>query len=209
MSDLVAAIAEQGVIPVVRARDTDDAVATARALHRGGMRIVELTRSTPRVEEALTALRADGIVLGLGTIATAAEVAPAVAAGARFVVSYARPSGFVEAARDHGVPAFPGVFTPQEAASALAAGAPALKLFPARLAQPAYLRDLRAVLPGVPVMASGGIGTAPEQLLPWLRAGAAAVGVGSDLGTVAEVGTDEVERRARAVLATRRLVERA
>jgi 2-dehydro-3-deoxyphosphogluconate aldolase/(4S)-4-hydroxy-2-oxoglutarate aldolase len=206
VSGVLAAIAEQGVLPVVRARDVDDAVATARALHRGGMAVVELTRSTPRVEDALRALAGDGLTLGLGTIAEAGEVAPAVAAGARFVVSYADPEGFTAAARASGVPAIPGVFTPQEAA---AAGVDTVKLFPARLAAPAYVRDLRAVLPHVRVLASGGIGTRPEQLLPWLRAGALAVGVGGELGTAAAVGPDEVERRARAALATRRMHDSA
>ena len=201
MTGVLAAIAEQGVLPVVRARDVEDALATARALRRGGMEIVELTRSTPQVEDALRALRDDGLTLGLGTIAGAAEVAPAVAAGARFVVSYANPAGFVAAAHACGVPAIPGVFTAQEVASA---GVDTVKLFPAHLAAPDYVRDLRAVLPHVRVLASGGIGTSPERLLPWLRAGALAVGVGGELGTAASVGTDEVERRARAALATRR-----
>ena len=202
---MLAANAEKGVIPVIRARDTDDAVATARAMRRGGLRIVELTCSTPDVERALRALGEDELLLGLGTIADAADVAPAVAAGARFVGSYGRPDGFVAAAHACGVPAFPGVFTPQEAADAAAAGAETVKLFPAHLAAPGYLRDLRAVLPRVRVMASGGIGTSPEQLLPWLQAGAIAVGVGSELGTAAGVGSDEVERRTRAALATRRM----
>jgi 2-dehydro-3-deoxyphosphogluconate aldolase/(4S)-4-hydroxy-2-oxoglutarate aldolase len=203
MTGVAAAIAAQGVLPVIRARDTGDAVATARAMRRAGLRVVELTHSTPDVEAALRALRDDdGLVLGLGTIAAAGQVAPAVAAGARFVVSYARPAGFLAAARAAGVLAIPGFFTPHEAAAAVADGADTVKLFPARLAAPAYLRDLRAVLPGLRVLPSGGI--ALGAVAPWLEAGALAVGVGSELGTVAEVGTDEVERRVRAALGNRR-----
>ena len=208
MSDVAREIAAQAVIPVVRARDVRDAVDTARAMRRGGMRVVELTHSTPEVEAALHALRDDDLLLGLGTIARAEQVRTAVAAGARFVVSYANPPGFVAAAQACGVPACPAGFTPQEIAGAAGMGAELVKLFPARLAGPRYVRDLHAVLPGVRLMASGGIGTTAERLVPWLDAGVAAVGVGSELGTVAEIGSNEVERRVRAVLATRRLAER-
>ena len=75
-----------------------------------------------------------------------------------------------------------------------------MKLFPARLVQPSYVRDLRAVIPGLRVLVTGGIQANLSSVRPWLEAGAAALGLGSDLGTVARVGADEVERRASVAL---------
>lgn len=200
MTGVLDRIAAQRVIPVLRSDDVGDAVDTARACARAGMTVVELTRTTPGVEEALLELRGEGLLLGVGTLTSAVEVDDAVAAGARFVVSFALRDGFVEAAAAAGVPAIPGALTPSEVAACLAAGAPAVKLFPARTITPGYLRDLRAVLPGLRCLISGGIAADAASIRPWLTAGALAVGVGSDLGSVATHGAAEVERRARIAL---------
>lgn len=203
-ADVIAALAAQRVVPVLRSRDVGDAVATARACARAGMGAIELTRTTPDVERALELLRDDGLLLGLGTLTDAAQVAPAAAAGASFVVSFQQLPGLCEAAAPAGVAAIPGALTPTEVAAAAAAGADAVKLFPARSLAPPYLRDLRAVLPRLPLMVTGGIAATTAAIAPWLAAGAFAVGLGSDLGTVAENGAAEVERRARAALAAAR-----
>ena len=150
MTGVLEQIAAQRVIPVLRSADVADAVATARACAAAGMRAIELTRTTPDVERALEALRDDGLLLGLGTVTDRDQVAAAARAGARFVVSFTAPAGMVEAAHEHGLAAIPGAFTPTEVAACAAAGADAVKLFPARAASPAYLGDLRAVLPGRP-----------------------------------------------------------
>jgi 2-dehydro-3-deoxyphosphogluconate aldolase / (4S)-4-hydroxy-2-oxoglutarate aldolase len=193
-------IAAQRVVPVIRSASADDAVATARACARAGMLVVELTRSVPDVEVALDQLRDDGLTLGVGTITQVAEVESAAAAGAEFVVSFARPDDFVERALQLGVTPIPGAFTPSEFAACAARGAPAVKLFPAGPATPAYLEQLRAVLPDLRVMVTGGISGRDGDIAEWLAAGALAVGLGSDLGTVATKGSNEVERHARAAL---------
>ena len=179
MSDLLAVLAAQRVIPVLRTADVDDAVATARACAAAGMRAIELTRTTPDVERALLALRDDeGLVLGLGTVTHRDQVARAVAAGARFVVSFTAPVGMVEEAHAHGLPAIPGAFTPTEVAACAAAGADAVKLFPARALPPACVRDLHAVMPDVPLVATGGLRASADSAGAWLAAGALAVGIG-------------------------------
>lgn len=192
-------LARQRVLPVLRCADTEDALATARAAVAGGFELVELTMTTPGVLDAVAALASDGVRVGLGTIQDAADVAPAVAAGACFVVSFSLPAGFVEAARAAGVPAIPGGLTPTELAQADGTGADAVKLFPASAVGPDYLRIVRPVLPSARVVVAGGIPARPEAIAAWLDAGAFAVAVGSDLGTVASVGTAEVERRSRAL----------
>jgi 2-dehydro-3-deoxyphosphogluconate aldolase / (4S)-4-hydroxy-2-oxoglutarate aldolase len=193
------AIAAQRVVPVVRCADAEDAVRTARAAAAAGMRVVELTLTTPGVHDALRELRDDGLVLGLGTLLAATDVGPAVEAGATFVVSFGHPPGFVDAARSAGAPAVAGALTPGEVLGADAAGADAVKIFPARLVSASYLRDLRAVLPEIRLIPTGGI--EPDGVRPWLDAGALAVGLGSALGTAAALGAEEVERRCRAALA--------
>ncbi|MCC6830283.1 MAG: bifunctional 4-hydroxy-2-oxoglutarate aldolase/2-dehydro-3-deoxy-phosphogluconate aldolase [Thermoleophilia bacterium] len=199
--DVLRLLGAQRVVPVLRNADAADAVATARACARGGARVVELTCSTPDVERAIAELAGDeGMVVGLGTIADAVRVAGAVAAGARFVVSYTAPPGFVAAAREAGVLAIPGAFTPTEVAACARDGARAVKLFPARALGPAVVRDLRTVLPGVPLLVTGGIGARAQDVAPWLEAGALAVGLGGALGTAAADGAGEVERRLRAAL---------
>jgi 2-dehydro-3-deoxyphosphogluconate aldolase/(4S)-4-hydroxy-2-oxoglutarate aldolase len=204
MNLVVEQIAAQRVVPVIRAADPSDAVATARACARAGMSVVELTRSVPDVELALTELAGDGLTLGVGTITDPRQLDSASAAGADFVVSFIRPEDFCARAAALGLTAIPGGFTPTELAACAAAGARLVKLFPARLATPGYLRDLRAVLPDVEVMATGGISSRSGDIAEWLAAGALAVGVGSEIGTAAAVGADEVERRCRDVLESSR-----
>jgi 2-dehydro-3-deoxyphosphogluconate aldolase / (4S)-4-hydroxy-2-oxoglutarate aldolase len=193
------ALARQCVLPVLRCANADDTLATARAAAAAGCRIVEVTMSTPGVEAAIAPLVADGLLVAVGTVRNAADVPRLADAGASLVVSFWRPPGFVAAAGAAGIPAIPGAFTPQELAEALGEGAAAVKLFPASLAEPAYLPALRPLLPELKLLVTGGI--EPQGVRPWLDAGALAVGLGSKLGTAASVGAEEVERRCRAALA--------
>jgi 2-dehydro-3-deoxyphosphogluconate aldolase / (4S)-4-hydroxy-2-oxoglutarate aldolase len=192
-------LARQRVLPVLRCADAEDTIATARAAAAAGCRVVEVTKSTPGVEAAIAPLLEDGLVVAVGTIRAAAEVAPLAAAGATLVVSFWNPPGFVAAATAAGIPAIPGGFTTSELAAAEADGAAAVKLFPAALTDPSYLGALRPLLPDLRLLVTGGI--EPDGVRPWLDAGALAVGLGSSLGTAATVGTAEVERRMRAALA--------
>ena len=191
----------QEVVPVLRTRDADDAVATARACVRGGMEVVELTYSIPEVERAVEALAADeSVVVGVGTVTDPAQVRSAVDLGAQFIVSYAFDPEVVATAVELEIAVIPGALTPSEVAACRSAGASAVKLFPARLIEPSYLRDLAAVMPGLKLLVTGGIPATAEGIRPWLDAGAVAVGVGSALGSAGTDGEDEVERRARALV---------
>lgn len=198
MSALLDRIARQVVVPVLRCAHVPDAIATARACAEAGLKIVELTRSTPEVERAIEVLSGDrGITVGLGTVTSAEQIGPAVRAGASFVVSYCAPQGFVEAAHAHGALAIPGAFTPAEVQACVRAGADVVKLFPASQLSPGYIRDLHAVMPGVELLVTGGLLPQADAVRAWVDAGACAVGLGGALGTVATVGEEEVMRRAR------------
>jgi 2-dehydro-3-deoxyphosphogluconate aldolase / (4S)-4-hydroxy-2-oxoglutarate aldolase len=199
-SSTLVSIGEQCVIPVLRDASPENAVATARACARAGMSVVELTCTTPGVEAAISQLRDDGMVVGLGTIRGVERIGPAVEAGASFVVSYFAPDGFVASAHDHQVVAIPGAFTPTEVELCRAQGADAVKLFPAERLSTAYLRQLLSVMPDLALMVTGGIGTSSDSIRPWLAAGAFAVGVGGALGSVASDGEAQVQSRAAEVL---------
>lgn len=197
--DAIGELARQRVLPVLRCADADDTLATARAAAAAGCRMVEVTMSTPGAETAIAPLVADGLVVAVGTVRTAADVPRLADAGASLVVSFWNPPGFVATARAAGIAAIPGGFTAHELAAAQADGAEVVKLFPASLAGPGYLEAVRPLLPELRLLVTGGI--APDGVRPWLEAGALAVGLGSQLGTAATVGAAEVERRCRAALA--------
>ena len=192
-------LARQRILPVLRCSDADDTIATARAAAAAGCRVVEVTMSTPGVEDAIAPLVAEGLVVAVGTVRDAGDVGRLADAGASMVVSFWNPPGFVAAASAAGIPAIPGGFTTHELAAAHADGAAAVKLFPAGLAGPGFLPALRPLLPDLRLLVTGGI--EPDGVRPWLDAGALAVGLGSKLGTAGTVGAAEVERRCRTALA--------
>ena len=192
-------LGRQRVLPVLRCTDADDTLATAHAAAAAGCRMVEVTMSTPGVEAAIAPLVAEGLVVAVGTVRDARDVARLADAGASLVVSFWNPPGFVAAASAAGIDAIPGGFTAHELAAAHADGATVVKLFPGLLAGPSFLPALRPLLPELKLLVTGGIG--PEAVGVWLEAGALAVGLGSSLGTAGTVGAAEVERRCRAALA--------
>jgi 2-dehydro-3-deoxyphosphogalactonate aldolase len=118
------------------------------------------------------------LLIGAGTVMTPAQVAEIAAAGGKLIVTPHADAPIVHTAKQHGLIAVPGFFTPAEAFAMLAAGADALKLFPSEAASPAVLRALRAVLPsGTAVLPVGGIDAA--NIPSWRAAGAAGFGIGS------------------------------
>lgn len=158
--------------------DVDDVVAQLRA---GGVSVVEVTLDSPGALEAIR--RHVGCLAG--TVRTAAEVDAAVEAGATAVVSPAFVPDVVRRARELGVPAIPGAFTPTEVEAAWQAGAAMVKLFPASLGGPRYVRELLAPLRDLPILATGGVSS--ENAAEFLRAGAVAVGVGTSLTAAQDV----------------------
>jgi 2-dehydro-3-deoxyphosphogluconate aldolase/(4S)-4-hydroxy-2-oxoglutarate aldolase len=151
-------------------------------LVESGVRSLEITLNTP---DALAALRrAAGrlgphAILGAGTVRSTAQAREAVAAGARFLVSPHTDPEIGQVALEERVAWLPGAFTPTEVVAAWAAGATAVKLFPARLGGPRYLRELREPLDDIRIVPTGGVGV--ESVADWFAAGAAAVGAGGPL----------------------------
>lgn len=157
------------VVPVVVVDDPDDAVPLARALVAGGLPVVEVTLRTPGALEAIGAIvrAVPEAVVGAGTVITPGQVAEAVGAGARFVVSPGWTDVLLEAMRGSGAPFLPGVSTASEVVALLERGVREMKFFPAQAAGgTAFLKSLYGPLPQARFCPTGGIGaaTAAEYL---------------------------------------------
>jgi 2-dehydro-3-deoxyphosphogluconate aldolase/(4S)-4-hydroxy-2-oxoglutarate aldolase len=178
--EVMSALADQRVLGIVRARSADEAVELSRRLLAAGLRCVEVAFTTPDAARALRAVTAEApshAVIGAGTVLSAVDAAAAVEAGARFLVAPDLSEEVVAAAHHHGVPVMPGVGSVTELRRALRLGADAAKLFPAARFGPEWLKDVRAALPNVPVVPTGGV--TAESVPDWLAAGAVACGLGS------------------------------
>ena len=193
--EFVAALSRARVMAIIRGTDTQAAVATALALFDEGVRFVEISLTTPAACDAIEQVRAqlpEGAQIGAGTVLTTGDVADVESAGAQFVVTPAvTPS--IAVAAERGLPVAAGALTPTEAFTAVQQGASAVKLFPASIGGPAYLKAVRDPFPHIPFLAVGGVGL--DELRSYLAVGAVAVGVGSPLvGDAASGGDLEVLR---------------
>ena len=177
-----AELRREGVVAVLRAPSAAIAVEAVDALVAGGMGGIEITFSTPDAAEAIREIgrrHGDRVYLGAGTVLSPAQARAAVAAGARFLVSPGTDALLAEAMLETGAMVCLGALTPTEVMAATGLGAHVVKIFPASLGGPAYLKALRGPFPDVPFMPTGGV--TAENLGAWLAAGAIAVGAGSEI----------------------------
>ena len=200
--DAVSAIRSDRVVAVVRGQRIADPAGLAATLAQTGVRAVEFTFTIPEALAAIEAAATSEAIVGAGTVRDVRQARDAVAAGAQFLVSPACVAEVAQVARDAGVPVFLGALTPTEVDAAVKAGTTAVKLFPAGVGGPRYLRDLRGPFPDVDFVPSGGV--TQDNAREFLDAGAIAVYAGSGLAPpeLVEVGDhEEIARRARAFVA--------
>jgi 2-dehydro-3-deoxyphosphogluconate aldolase / (4S)-4-hydroxy-2-oxoglutarate aldolase len=167
------------ILAVVRYRSPAALDEVFDAIRRGGVGLVEVTADTPGALEGVRAAAAAGVAVGVGTIGSVDEARAFADAGAAFLVSPGVKVDVVRASVERGVPAVPGALSPTEIATATDAGADAVKLFPAGLGGPDYLRALRGPFSRVAFVPTGGI--RPQDVGTWLDAGAVCVGLGAAL----------------------------
>ncbi|HEU5285057.1 MAG TPA: 2-dehydro-3-deoxy-6-phosphogalactonate aldolase [Sphingomicrobium sp.] len=190
------------LVAITRGIAPDEAEAVGAAIFEAGIRIIEVPLNSPDPLASIKLLSdrlGDRALVGAGTVLDPRQVAEVAAAGGRLVVSPNTDPAVIRATLAAGLVSCPGYFTPSEAFAALAAGASALKFFPAEAATPAVLRAQKAVLPkDVPVIVVGGV--KPETMRPWLAAGADAFGLGSGLYKPGQSAAETADR-ARAYVA--------
>jgi 2-dehydro-3-deoxyphosphogluconate aldolase/(4S)-4-hydroxy-2-oxoglutarate aldolase len=204
MTTVLDAIAAARIVAIVRLERYDRAAELGRALLAGGISALEFTLTGAGAHAAIGAARAalgDAAQIGVGSVLSTSDAEAAIAAGAQFVVTPALRLDVIAACRARGVPILCGAFTPTEALTAHEAGADMVKIFPARLGGPQYIRDILAPLPQLRLVPTGGVSA--ENARAYLEAGAAAVGIGGNLvspAAVAEGDWGRIEAAARAVI---------
>jgi len=188
----VSRLREVGIIPIIRAARADVVVPVAEALLHAGLPVVEITLTVPNAIDAISAVAkrfAGKVLLGAGTVTDAEAVRRAVDAGAEFIVTPCLVPEVIAAAQRAGVAVLPGAFTPTEVFEAFRAGGDMVKVFPVQsVGGAAYLRALRGPFPDIPLVPTGGVTL--ENLADMFTAGAAAVGVGTEL-----ISKDALDRR--------------
>jgi 2-dehydro-3-deoxyphosphogalactonate aldolase len=190
------------LVAIIRGVTPDEAEAIGSALFEAGIRIIEVPLNSPHPLASIERLAkrfGEDALIGAGTVLDPADVARVRDSGGRVIVSPNTHPPVIEASAAAGLVSLPGYFTPSEAFAALRAGATGLKLFPAEAASPAVLKGQRAVLPkDVPVLVVGGV--APDNMGPWLDAGADGFGLGSGLYKPGQ-SAQETAEKARAYVA--------
>jgi 2-dehydro-3-deoxyphosphogluconate aldolase/(4S)-4-hydroxy-2-oxoglutarate aldolase len=181
-SQIIEQLLDPGIIAVVRAKRPEQALPLAEALVAGGVIAVEITMTTPN---ALTAIRevstklGDRAVIGVGTVLDEATCRAAIEAGAQFVVSPICRRELVPIAQQAGKPVMLGAYTPTEAQLAHEAGSDFIKIFPADTLGANYIKALRAPLPHLRIVPTGGVDL--KTIGDFFKAGCVAVGAGSSL----------------------------
>jgi 2-dehydro-3-deoxyphosphogluconate aldolase/(4S)-4-hydroxy-2-oxoglutarate aldolase len=198
-------LANAGLIPVLRARSEGEAMGLVEAMIAGGITVIEVTMTVPGAVEVLRKLKkayGNRLLLGSGTVTDAAQCAATIDAGAVFVVSPSLHLDVIAKTKELGCVSIPGALTPTEVITAWNAGADFVKVFPcSALGGASYLKALKAPFPHVSLIPTGGVTL--ETAASFFKAGASAIGVGSDLVNAAaraEGKPEVITKAARAYL---------
>jgi 2-dehydro-3-deoxyphosphogluconate aldolase/(4S)-4-hydroxy-2-oxoglutarate aldolase len=204
--EVVDAIEQLGVVAVIRMRDAARLRAVVDALAEGGVRAIEVTMTVPNAVALIRELAPSlpsGVLLGAGTVVDARTAGAVIDAGARYVVSPVFRPDVIAECHKRGVAAAPGCFTPTEILNAHDLGADVVKVFPATALGPQFIRDVRAPLPQLKLMPTGGVSL--DNAGDWIRAGAIAVGAGSalvDARAIDEGRLEAITANARRIVAS-------
>jgi 2-dehydro-3-deoxyphosphogluconate aldolase/(4S)-4-hydroxy-2-oxoglutarate aldolase len=203
-------IVEVGIVPVVRASSAALAMSAARAVTAGGIPIVEVTMTVPGAIGVIAELaRSMGgeLLIGAGTVLDAETAQRCLDAGARFIVSPGFDAETVRFLKQEDVLVMAGALTPTEVITAWKAGSDFVKIFPCgSVGGPSYIKALKAALPGIPMIPTGGVNLTTAG--PFLRAGAAAIGIGGELITADHAAITPLARQYVSIVEAARETER-
>jgi 2-dehydro-3-deoxyphosphogluconate aldolase/(4S)-4-hydroxy-2-oxoglutarate aldolase len=196
---------DAGIVAVVRSPDSQQLVEVAKALADGGVPVMEITFTVPGALDVIRQVRAtlgDRVLLGAGTVLDAETARAALLAGAEFIVAPTLNREVIQLCRRYDKVVIPGAFTPTEILTAWEGGADIVKVFPADVGGPSYLKAIRAPLPQIRLMPTGGVDL--QTATAFLKAGACCLGIGGQLvepKAVAERNFDRIRDLARQYVA--------
>lgn len=190
-SEIIMNLKKQGLVSVIRGENKTEGIQAAAACIDGGISAIEIAYTNPEANDIIKELTArykdhQHVIIGAGTVLDAETARLAILAGAKYIVS---PSFHAETAKlcnRYAIPYIPGCISLTEIVTALEAGAEIIKLFPGTLSGPQYIKAVKAPVPQVTVMVTGGVNT--DTLCDWFAAGADAVGIGGEFNTLAAKG---------------------
>ena len=171
-----------GIVAIIRANSANELIDAAAAIHAGGVDVIEVTMTTPNALQVISDVSStygDSVLVGAGSVLDAETARAVMLAGAEFIVSPVTKANVIEICNRYGKVVIPGAFTPTEILMAWEAGADYVKVFPSSGVGASYIKDVKAPLPHIPLIPTGGINV--ENAGEFIRAGATALGVGSAL----------------------------
>jgi len=181
--ELVSKIVESGVVAVVRAESTEEAINITDACIKGGIAAIEITFTVPGADQVIRDLRAtykDGqVIIGAGTVLDPETARIAIMAGAQYIVSPSLNLDTIRLCNRYQIPVMPGAMTISEIVQAMEAGADIVKVFPGEAFGPSFIKAVKGPLPQTPIMPTGGVSL--DNVGEWIKAGCVAVGVGGKL----------------------------
>jgi len=179
-AQILAELLDTKIVAIIRLAASEHVQDTALALQKGGVSAIEVTMGTPNALEEITKLSQQvGILVGVGSVVDARTTELAIKAGAQYIVTPASKKEIIEVAHGYGKPVLSGALTPREILQAYEWGADIIKLFPAATFGLPYFKAVKAPMPYIPIMPTGGITI--ENAAEWIENGAVCLGVGSTL----------------------------
>lgn len=203
-------ITDSGVVAVVREENKDRAEQISRACVEGGIRAIEITFTVPGAAEVIHSLKStfssDDLIIGAGSVLDSETARIAILAGAKYIVSPCFDKESAKLCNRYHIPYLPGCMTVTEIKNAMEYGADIVKLFPGNNFEPSIIKSIKGPIPQVSIMPTGGVNL--HNAHQWIKNGAVAIGVGSDLSNPAQEGnykevTNLAKKYCKIVLETR------
>ncbi len=189
---VLAALRDTGLIAVIRTENPGDLVGAAKALREGGVKLIEITMTVPGalkiIEAATSQLEHDDVYIGAGTVLDAETARAVILAGGCFAVAPIFSPSMVSLCKRYGVAVMAGASTPQEIFNAWEGGSDVVKVFPANIGGPAFIKSVKEPLPQIELLPTKGVSL--QNIPDFFRAGVIGVGVGREL-----IGNDLIKAR--------------
>jgi len=167
---------ESGILPVIKLKEKDDFLAYAQAMYDGGVRVIEITMTTPGVLEAIEAISyhfKDKLYVGAGTVLDPSSAREVIMHGGSLIVNPCLVPDVIDLANRYNIPVYSGATTPTECFNAMRLGASMIKIFPGELGGPKYITNIKMVFPDINIIPSGGVNI--ENAAEFIKSGACAV----------------------------------